>query len=1090
MKHNEILRFGLVRNPLPLSKDRAASIAIPVIYSSYRYFPLAEKLKEQRLAGANKAVLRGLANSQLADAKFLPSLDALPQFRDKFLIVMSWAQANASALDGQAVSQKIEKIFGFGPDELITKIRTNKVRIADSLVVVFVSKKIKEAHRAQLQFAFRFIFLIERLAEQADLGVREVNRSLTAELLLPKEIFPLPDRNEEFNAVQKALRQEKLDKQAAAAALVEELTTKIQQNEQAIDDLAEQHTQYLETVSLDTVQDPVYDTNPGEEVVTRLTISRFQLPDENLRKLKPGTIQALSTNTIRADKQVYVPTVVQKLEQFNQQHAQQIQSLQAKGDIRLIHIPIPGECKPAVVEIAKIPNDFSMDTRGEVKVVGVQDLLKVEQSLHRYETGEIAHIENILEGEYKDKKHRKLQRTMEETFVETEETEESEEELQSTERFELQKEVAKTISEDTSLEAGVTVTASYGKVDIEAHGNYAYSRAKEESQQIASNYAKDVIDRSVKKLTARTLNRRSTIRTSEVEVINEHGFDNKEGTGHVRGVYRWVDKYYRAQMMNYGRRLMLEFMIPEPAAFYKFAQQQQQFSTLSAIQPPAPGFCISSTFRPLRPADIQPYNYLAFVGMYNVEDVDTAPPRYATVTESLQYKNEDDTEKAVSFAATNDKIKLPEGYKPLSLRYRITGTNAHSVLSQNSGNNRDDNILVVVTIGDKRVFTYYKNEVGDANGDYWDERYQTVLWRYNLHSSETAKGSFQSGFLNGEFVVKTNQFTDHVPLSLNGHTTLPMSLSIHYSIQCERTPETLQRWQMDTYSAIMNAYQAQLAAYEEALRAQAFEDASLVNIQGRNPAINRALESDELKKYAITMLTGQHFDSFNAMGADPIYGIPQPDLIDAAEEAAFVGFFEQVLEWRHINYLFYPYFWGNKANWNAQINLQDNDPLFEKFLRAGYARVWVPVRPGFEQAILSYITHGGEPWQLKDAPLTDAEDTNHSLSLIDELKEHLGNDFVSQKGLVQLIAGSDIVKVVGETALFEKADLDREILLDMETYRIVEILADGQSVRLDRPSPTDHEAGISFAFGARYVGEPWLVKLPTNLVFLQADDAL
>jgi hypothetical protein len=52
------------------------------------------------------------------------------------------------------------------------------------------------------------------------------------------------------------------------------------------------------------------------------------------------------------------------------------------------------------------------------------------------------------------------------------------------------------------------------------------------------------------------------------EEKNEHGFDNKDGAGHVIGIYRWVDKCYQARLINYGRRLMLEFIVPEPDAFY------------------------------------------------------------------------------------------------------------------------------------------------------------------------------------------------------------------------------------------------------------------------------------------------------------------------------------------------------------------------------------------------------------------------------------------------------------------------------------------------------------------------------------------
>ena len=63
-------------------------------------------------------------------------------------------------------------------------------------------------------------------------------------------------------------------------------------------------------------------------------------------------------------------------------------------------------------------------------------------------------------------------------------------------------------------------------------------------------------------------------------------------------------------------------------------------------------------------------------------------------------------------------------------------------------------------------------------------------------------------------------------------------------------------------------------------------------------------------------------------------------------------------------YLFYPYFWGKKDDWVTVAQLTDDDPLFGQFLRAGAARVQVPVRQGFEEAIITYLSTGQAkgPW--------------------------------------------------------------------------------------------------------------------------------
>ena len=69
----------------------------------------------------------------------------------------------------------------------------------------------------------------------------------------------------------------------------------------------------------------------------------------------------------------------------------------------------------------------------------------------------------------------------------------------------------------------------------------------------------------------RTLTRRTETRIHLVEEINRHAFDNKTGSADIVGIYRFIDKIYRAQIINYGKRLMLEFIVPEPAAFLRYA---------------------------------------------------------------------------------------------------------------------------------------------------------------------------------------------------------------------------------------------------------------------------------------------------------------------------------------------------------------------------------------------------------------------------------------------------------------------------------------------------------------------------------------
>lgn len=77
---------------------------------------------------------------------------------------------------------------------------------------------------------------------------------------------------------------------------------------------------------------------------------------------------------------------------------------------------------------------------------------------------------------------------------------------------------------------------------------------------------------------------------------------------------------------------------------------------------------------------------------------------------------------------------------------------------------------------------------------------------------------------------------------------------------------------------------------------------------------------------------------------------------------------EQAMEWEIMDYTFYPYYWGNRAEWQAMYVSESVDPLFRSFLQAGMARVIVTVKPGFEDAIQFFLTTG-KIWNGGEVPV-------------------------------------------------------------------------------------------------------------------------
>lgn len=699
----------------------------------------------------------------------------------------------------------------------------------------------------------------------------------------------------------------------------------------------------------------------------------------------------------------------------------------------------PGPCPPQEIDGPEESGDVTVPSgHGEARILGMADLMMVEQTLARYELSEIAHIENVLRKEKRERRFRTATTTEESILIESETTEDKEKDLATTERFELQTESQKVITENASREAGITIQASYGPtVDATAKLGTSSSSSVQRSDSTSSAYARETTSRAVNRLQTRTMERRTIKTVREVEEKNLHSFDNSEGTTDISGVYRFVDKIYTAQIVNYGKRLMLEFVVPEPAAFWRHALSRQPLEPIPFANPEPPGYCLADgrTFVPLQAQDITPENYVFWAGKYGAEDV-VAPPSRTRIV-SLAKKGPD------SFQSTNGKasgpkissdvaeIDIPEGYMPASAIVNLYG-------ETQAGTHK-----LVIQVQDQQFF--YVEPVDDG-------------LRLNLRVEPTAK----------------------LPVSINSLKFYNYEMLV--TLFCVLRREALESWQLKTFFAIRKAYEAAKTRYDNAVEAARLQS-GFGEPMGRNPAANREIERGELKRACISLASGQRFDSFDAMTRNVApHGYPEIDFAEAKAEARYIGLFEQGFEWNNMTYLFYAYFWSRKDEWLALVQLADDDPLFNRFLQAGAARVQVPVRPGFEYVVLNYLA-GIEVWDA-DGNFIASEDGDGSplhLSIITELKNQLGNTDIQGEGTVSLTKGSDLV--TGTGTQFTPDDVRRRIAFGTARY-VIRSWEAPDRVRLRKAYEGETEQEAGYALGPRLVGEPWEVRLPTNLVKL------
>jgi hypothetical protein len=97
--------------------------------------------------------------------------------------------------------------------------------------------------------------------------------------------------------------------------------------------------------------------------------------------------------------------------------------------------------------------------------------------------------------------------------------------------------------------------------------------------------------------------------------------------------------------------------------------------------------------------------------------------------------------------------------------------------------------------------------------------------------------------------------------------------------------------------------------------------------------------------------------------------VPAIDIAQTKAVAPVIQFLEQAFEWRNLTYLLYPYFWQKEDKWIDSFKSYDEiDPIFAAFLRAGAARILVPVYPSYEAAVMHYL-YTQEVWNGGEAPV-------------------------------------------------------------------------------------------------------------------------
>jgi len=526
----------------------------------------------------------------------------------------------------------------------------------------------------------------------------------------------------------------------------------------------------------------------------------------------------------------------------------------------------------------------------------IGELLVVRQKPKAYELADIAHIENILIGEERERVHRRLRQTEEEITSTTISETESERDSQTTEREEISSEIAKEVSSRVQAGGELSLSGKYGpSVKFSSSASAEYERTSASSERRASNFAKEVVERSAERI----FNRKEEVRRRrtflEVEETTKHSFDNTGGERHVSGIYRWLNKIYEGQVYYEGERLIIEIIIPDPASRYiaRIYNSNSQEDNL----PPKPDLIINDL------SDLDD-EWLVLAKKYDVTGI--RPPQPDTVVVSDTFSN---TSGGLSKIANAGTINIPEGYEATAARINMFVIHGKSKWG------------AVTSINGKSKWLSKTSGNNSAN---------------QIHS-------FSGTPIQGTLSWITRVWNAH-------------SLNSAIDLHCQLTENAKEEWRCETYDLIMDGYLRKLRDHEDKVAAANVEEFEIDF--GTNPSQNERIIKEELQRAFLSLLLKTNIKGNNSFtGTDNQaweYDFSRAEIIGNE-----IGFLQQAFEWENMSKVFYPEFWGREASWKRSLSkISNNDPIFTDFVSCGAARVQVPVRPEFQESLIGFLLTG------------------------------------------------------------------------------------------------------------------------------------
>lgn len=489
--------------------------------------------------------------------------------------------------------------------------------------------------------------------------------------------------------------------------------------------------------------------------------------------------------------------------------------------------------------------DSAAPSGAAVAPYAMGELQMVRQRLLRQELGELAHIENIMPRERRELSRKRTQAQMSAELHHSSGAEALESQAGDA-RNDLREQTRQTVAEKAVSNQYKNFQTSYGPpTEATLNGSWTECtlQGKNPGADDVTRFARDILNRSVSSITREVSQLRSRSSFEQAEDSVTSVIDNSAGETQLVCALRWVNTVYQASVANYGRRLMIEFRLPQPAAGLVRQRQSRRMMALPV---------------PLRKAGVLSFasigrdNYATLAADYDVSELCVPPAPRKVVSVTLRGGDE-------------KQVAVPSGYCVASASVDVIGPAAAC-----------DGALILVG--------REKFKAGDLPGqarEFGEELSIAVAAvALTLAAAPTPTPAP---------AVPTDPAAGTPSAPPPPPDSAPAELLINVALVCEPSDSTFDQWRIATYDAILKGYQHQVRLFASD------SDAALGRARGQRSArAARQIEHTQLRQGCMRLLLQQAL----AKGAveDGGAGLPDPCLLQFLHEA---------LEWSEMSTRYY-----------------------------------------------------------------------------------------------------------------------------------------------------------------------------------------